>query len=932
MFHLKTKTIHPFTTSIIPLTSSIHPSSFSITPDHIDEPNMLQLSRKNMIKGTLPSKEAILVLVDSGATSSLICAKTVQASRYLSQLPKRKAPSLKFTVGNGQHIWTKDAMDIPISIGGQPFIIEVRTVDTLGGIGIVLGSESLAKLDARLNFRKHQLHFKGTSINLNVCKDMTIQPGNTNIIQITGKLPNFLKNATAFIKSSKFATNYSFPRMLVKFDRGIANVVVCNPTRSPVTLNKNKAFATLAFSDLTNVYTPVNQRELLNMLQPALKNKDGESAETPNTPYEDGEKKESAAKQQPTRRQIKEMKRKKYPHLEEDDARLTMYDSEIIDRDIKFEDCVLHASEKQKLTSLINAYKDAFSLHSEIGDTGITVDFDLNDTNPFYIRPFTVAQAEKPLIDKELQKLVKMGVLTPGHSQYSSPVMLIRKKDTDAKRLVTDFRFLNQRIIKRNLPFPLLRDALQTIGHAQPTVISVLDLKEAYHSLSLTPKASKYCGITSYHGGESFLYRKLPMGLALSPAEFQTHINSIIAKAKAKSFCIGIMDDLIVFSRSKAEHFQHIETVLTAIQSNGLKISPAKAKLFRNKVTYMGHKLLIKNGGPCITPLRQRTEAIIKMPIPDTKRKLKGFIGKVSYLSMYLPKLQKLLRPLHAIAAKKAQFVWDHTTQEAYDTIIQLLVKPPILAMPNSTGLFRLYCDTSKIGVGAALYQIQRGEERLLGYFSKALPRAAANYSITELEFTGLYISVHAFRYLLKSVNFEVYTDHSAIPQIMRAKTEPATARLKRLIEKISSYSMKIGYRKGSTMVVADFLSRNPQLSNEDLDIAFVVTRSQARREAEEPTMPTTPAPPAESSEKKKTTTPEDPIATSNPRPRGRPRTKDNQKRTHRAQLSKSVAPHQVNKDPIQLQQRSKSMATSAARPRQQYANATTNKEGPKSP
>ena len=89
--------------------------------------------------------------------------------------------------------------------------------------------------------------------------------------------------------------------------------------------------------------------------------------------------------------------------------------------------------------------------------------------------------------------------------------MLIRKKDTDAKRLVTDFRFLNQKIIKRNLPFPLLRDALQTIGHAQPTVISVLDLKEAYHSLSLTPKASQYCGITSYHGGASFKYRKLPM-------------------------------------------------------------------------------------------------------------------------------------------------------------------------------------------------------------------------------------------------------------------------------------------------------------------------------------------------------------------------------------------------------------------------------------
>ena len=122
-------------------------------------------------------------------------------------------------------------------------------------------------------------------------------------------------------------------------------------------------------------------------------------------------------------------------------------------------------------------------------------------------------------------------------------------------------------------------------------------------------------------------------------------------------------------------------------------------------------------------------------------------------------------------------------------------------------------------------------QERLLGYFSKALTRAAANYSITELELTGLYISVHAFRHLLKCTTFEVYTDHSAIPHIMKAKTEPATTRIKRLLERLSNYSMKVGYRKGTTMVVADFLSRNPQLSNDDLDIAFVVTRSQAKQQ-----------------------------------------------------------------------------------------------------
>jgi len=391
---------------------------------------------------------------------------------------------------------------------------------------------------------------------------------------------------------------------------------------------------------------------------------------------------------------------------------------------------------------MLTQHKEAFSLHSEVGDTNLTVDFDLSDNSPFYIRPFTVSHAEKPLIDKELTKLVKMGILSEGTSQYSSPVMLLKKKGTDSLRLVTDFRCLNQRIIKRNLPFPLLRDALQTIGYAQPAVISVLDLKEAYHSLSLSPKASNYCGITSYFGGKSYKYEKLAMGLSISPAIFQTLINKIINQHKATEYCIPIMDDLIVFSPSIESHFEHIRNILQAIQQNGLRISPGKAKLFCKEVTYMGQKILIRDGRPYITPLRDRTEAIRKMAIPDTKRKLKGFIGKVSYLSMYMPKLQTLLKPLHSIASKKAIFQWTDETQTAYDEIISLLVQPPVLAMPTTTGLLRLYCDTSKIGVGASLWQIQNGQERLLGYFSKALPRAAQNYSITELELTGLYISL----------------------------------------------------------------------------------------------------------------------------------------------------------------------------------------------
>ena len=534
----------------------------------------------------------------------------------------------------------------------------------------------------------------------------------------------------------------------------------------------------------------------------------------------------------PNREVMYQKKCAKFSYHDKDDPRLKMTDLEIIHRDINFAKSPLDPDQQQKVRNLLFKYKDALSLHSEIGKTNLTIDFDLTDDTPFYIRPFTVSSAEKPVIDRELQKLVQMGVLREGHSSYSSPVMLIKKKGTSDLRLVTDYRHLNSRIVKRNLPFPLIREAIQTIGEAQPTILSVLDLKQAYHCLKLSPKCQKYCSFTSYFGGRSFNYLRLPMGLSISPSTFQQHINTILDNCNAKAYCIAIMDDLILYSKNTESHYQHIETILKALQDNGLKISPSKAKLFQHKVVYMGHEIMVSKNQRGIRALRDRTEAIRKLPVPKTKRQLKGFIGKVSYLSMYLPRLQLLLQPLHKISSKKADFVWSQEHQVAYDAIIKLLVKPPVLSLPTNNGLFRLYCDTSRVGVGASLWQVQDGQERLLAYFSKALPKAAVHYGISELEMTGITIAVTAFRYLLKNTVFEVYTDHAAIPQLMRSKAEPPTDRLKRLIERLSGYAIKIGFKKGSSLVIADFLSRNPICSEPDLtdDIAFpMLTRKGAR-------------------------------------------------------------------------------------------------------
>ena len=120
------------------------------------------------------------------------------------------------------------------------------------------------------------------------------------------------------------------------------------------------------------------------------------------------------------------------------------------------------------------------------------------------------------------------------------------------------------------------------------------------------------------------------------------------------------------------------------------------------------------------------------------------------------------------------------------------LLKPPVLSMPDRKGRFVLYSDTSKIATGSALYQHQDGRPRLIAYASKRMPEAAKNYSITELEMCGSAINIATFSHLLKKVDFDAVVDHLAITHIMKSKMEPATNRIKRVLEVLGSYSFNL--------------------------------------------------------------------------------------------------------------------------------------------
>ena len=147
-------------------------------------------------------------------------------------------------------------------------------------------------------------------------------------------------------------------------------------------------------------------------------------------------------------------------------------------------------------------------------------------------------------------------------------------------------------------------------------MLSVLDLKDAFHSLRLSENSKKYCRIFPYFGRASYLYQRMPMGLNTSPSTWQLYINATLNCLQSKKYCEAIMDDLLLFILSKSSHFTKLEDLLKALLKNGLKMSSKKCQLFRTNLYYMGNEIFIKDKRVCIKPLRNRLEVIQKLHPP----------------------------------------------------------------------------------------------------------------------------------------------------------------------------------------------------------------------------------------------------------------------------------------------------------------------------
>ena len=639
----------------------------------------------------------------------------------------------KIRLANGLVIKTDGLIAMPLIIQGYLFQFLVLVTTLADDFDFVLGLEALIQMESTYSLRNNTLQFENRCIPLYPLKDTVIPPKGQNVIQLTGQLPLTFSSGFAVIHVLPLLNTLS----IITTETEFLNQTTCfNLTN---TNTKSRIFSQttpFAYLDTRSIghYDPSKALHMISS-DPLIFTSNLASI---SEPYID--------------RLIHEEppldNKDPYPWLDPQDPRRFQTDRELLEQLIDLSESSLTDSEKEQFYDLLEEYKKAFSLRDEIGlAQGMEINLELTDTTPFFIRPFTVKEDMKPKIDKEMNKLVILGILKKELSGFSSPAMAIPRKNNNVPRVVADFRYLNTRLPQLNMTFPLVKECIQSIGASKCDVMSVIDLRDAYHTLRLSTNSQQYCGITPYYGSDTYLYQRLPMGLKVSPAIWQAFINKVLGLIPNRQRHIAIMDDCLVHSKFR-DHVTDLRNLFQSLLDHGLKISPKKCQFFRTSLVYMGFKFLIENGRPSFTRMKDKCDAIRWLERPKTIKDCRKFCGMVNFLATFLKHLQRHLVPIYNLTRKNTPFKWTDECEKSFRNIKTMLINPPILRMPDTTGKFRLMSDTSLLATGAALYQFQDNNYYIVGYHSKRLPEAAKNYSITELEFFGLAINIFAFRQL----------------------------------------------------------------------------------------------------------------------------------------------------------------------------------------
>ncbi|GJX22667.1 putative reverse transcriptase domain-containing protein [Tanacetum coccineum] len=304
------------------------------------------------------------------------------------------------------------------------------------------------------------------------------------------------------------------------------------------------------------------------------------------------------------------------------------------------------------------------------------------------------------------------------------------------------------------------------------SVYSKIDLWSGYHQLRIREQDILITAFRTRYGHYEF--QVMPFGLTNAPVVFMDLMNRV-CKPYLDKFVIVFIDDILIYSKNKEEHGEHLKTILNLLRSekfSGVHVDPAKI------------------------------EAIKNWAAPATPTEVRQFLGLAGYYRRFINEFSLISKPLTKLTQKNKPYVWGNDEEEAFQTLKMKFCIAPILSLPEGSKDFVVYCDASLKGFGAILMQ----REKVIAYASRQLRKNEENYTTHDLELGAVVFALRLWRHYLYGTKCTVYTDHKSLQYILDQKE--LNMRQRRWIELLSDYDCVIRYHPRKVNAVADELSK----------------------------------------------------------------------------------------------------------------------------
>ncbi|CAH8538525.1 unnamed protein product [Schistosoma rodhaini] len=413
-----------------------------------------------------------------------------------------------------------------------------------------------------------------------------------------------------------------------------------------------------------------------------------------------------------------------------------------------------------------------------------------------------VPYAALPVVEQEIERLQKLGVIEPvNFSEWAAPIVVV-KKTNGSIRLCADYSTgLNEALETHQYPLPLPEDLFAKLNDGK--LFAKLDLSEAYLQIPVADECKNLLTINTYKG--LFRYNRLPFGVKTASSIFQQVMDTMLQDVPGAA---AYLDDIIIMGVDKIDLEKKLDQVLSRIAEYGFRLRAEKCNFCMKKVSYLGF-IIDKDGR---RPDPENTQAVKTMPRPTDVPTLRSFLGLVSHYGAFIPNLHHLRAPLNNLLAKNVKWDWSADCQAAFEEIKKILVSDLLLTHDDPSLPIVVASDASNHGIGAVISHIMPdGSEKAISHAARSLTTAERSYSQIEKEALSIIFAIKKFHKMIFGRQFTLLTDHKPLLAIFGSKKGIpvyTASRLQRWGTTLLGYDFKIKYQPTTDFGQADALSR----------------------------------------------------------------------------------------------------------------------------